>query len=130
MNNLQPSIQAPAKLDSFHQTQKHMPFQKFPLLILALFTAVSLSAQPDLPPKAEDISPLLIGETLPNLPVYSMDNVATNLGDILSKPTVLVFYRGSWCPYCNVPLSELAKIEADVLKLGYQIVAISPDDFQ
>jgi len=56
--------------------------------------------------------------------------VATNLSDILSKPTVLIFYRGSWCPYCNVHLSELAKIEADIIQLGYQIVAISPDDFQ
>ena len=36
-------------------------------------------------------------------------------------------YRGSWCPYCNTQLSEIASIEDELKKLGYQIVAISPD---
>ncbi len=43
------------------------------------------------------------------------------------KPSVIVFYRGGWCPYCNLHLSELQTIEADVIKAGYQIIAISPD---
>lgn len=37
---------------------------------------------------------------------------------------------GGWCPYCNVQLSGLVKIEKDILDLGYQIIAISPDDYR
>lgn len=43
------------------------------------------------------------------------------------KPSVLIFYRGGWCPYCNRQLSGLVEIEADLQALGYQIIAFSPD---
>ena len=53
------------------------------------------------------------------------------LFDILGKQkTVLVFYRGSWCPFCNVQLAALAMVEEEVSNAGYQIVAISPDDYE
>ena len=81
--------------------------------------------------KAEDISPLLIGETLPNEKVVNAKNETVELLSILKeKPTVLVFYRGGWCPYCNAQLSALAQTEPDILKLGYQIIAISPENYE
>jgi len=40
------------------------------------------------------------------------------------------FYRGGWCPYCNIHLSEIQEVESEILKLGYQIVAISPDSYK
>ncbi len=43
------------------------------------------------------------------------------------KPTVLIFYRGGWCPYCNTQLAGLREIETQVVQLGYQIIAVSPD---
>jgi peroxiredoxin len=46
---------------------------------------------------------------------------------VAGKPTVLIFYRGSWCPYCNLHLSDLVTVEEELRSLGYQIVAISPD---
>ena len=46
---------------------------------------------------------------------------------VAGKPTVLIFYRGSWCPYCNLHLSDLVTVEEKLRELGYQIVAISPD---
>lgn len=83
------------------------------------------------PVKAEDICPLLIGETLPKANLQDAEGKTILLKDILLvKPTVLVFYRGGWCPYCNLQLSGLVNIEKEILGLGYQIVAISPDDYQ
>lgn len=94
---------------------------------LTLFFSSSLVAQ--LPTQAEDVSPLLIGETIPNITLSALDGKAVNFHDIAKeKPTVLVFYRGGWCPYCNKHLAALGQIEADVLKMGYQIVAVSPDE--
>lgn len=99
------------------------------LLLMALFIN-NMKAQ-SIPSRAEDISPLLIGETLPNAYIQDSKGNTFELNDILkTKPSVLVFYRGGWCPYCNLQLSGLASIEKDILSLGYQIVAISPDDYQ
>lgn len=81
--------------------------------------------------KAEDVSPLLIGETIPNETIYNAKNEPIQIDKILKeKPTVLVFYRGGWCPYCNLHLAALGEAEADILKLGYQIIAISPENYQ
>lgn len=41
--------------------------------------------------------------------------------------TVLIFYRGGWCPYCNAHLSDLVTIEQKLTAKGFQIIAISPD---
>lgn len=102
------------------------------LVVVMTLSLFSCKAQTNLTPiKAEDISPLLIGEILPNASLQDADGKTIELETILKlKPTVLVFYRGGWCPYCNMQLSGLGKIEQEILDLGYQIVAISPDDFQ
>jgi len=104
--------------------------------IINLFVAIFCFScvprtQAQISDKAEDISPLLIGEVLPSASLQDADGNRIELRSILkSKPTILVFYRGGWCPYCNSQLSGLAKIEKEILALGYQIVAISPDDYQ
>jgi peroxiredoxin len=81
--------------------------------------------------KAEDARPILIGAVLPNAELKDENGSVVNLSNVInSKPTILVFYRGSWCPFCNKHLEALAKSQEEIIKLGYQIVAISPDDYQ
>jgi len=100
------------------------------LLFISL-VFIGCTNQLSIPLVAEDISPILIGETLPNANFQNPEGNYVQLKALLEeKPTVLVFYRGGWCPYCNVQLSGLVEIEEDVLELGYQIVAISPDDYK
>ena len=100
-------------------------------LILLSVLFIGCFIETSIPLVAEDISPILIGETLPNAYFQNAEGEPVQLKAILEeKPTVLVFYRGGWCPYCNVQLSGLVEIEKDILRLGYQIVAISPDDFK
>ena len=99
------------------------------LLISLLF--IGCSNVSSIPLVAEDISPILIGETLPNARLENLEGKYVQLKALLEeKPTVLVFYRGGWCPYCNVQLSGLVEIEKDIIELGYQILAISPDDYK
>jgi len=101
------------------------------ILLLSLLILFGCSNEISIPTVAEDISPILIGETLPNAYFQNAEGESVQLKAVLEeKPTVLVFYRGGWCPYCNVQLSGLVDIEEEVLELGYQIVAISPDDFK
>lgn len=102
--------------------------KKYILLLAVTFLSVAAVAQNDLPKLPTDISPLLVGEKIPNLKLKSVDNEDINLADLISKKrTILVFYRGGWCPYCNIQLSALGDAEKELLTLGYQIIAISPD---
>ncbi|WP_215225448.1 peroxiredoxin-like family protein [Echinicola shivajiensis] len=99
-------------------------------LLIALFQYNSAFAQSgmDVPADPTDISPLLIGEQIPESKVKDTEGNEKSLNDIVAeKPTLLIFYRGGWCPYCNKHLAELQSIEQDILDMGYQIVAISPD---
>lgn len=80
---------------------------------------------------AEDVCPLLVGQNIPTVNLKTHDGKEFDLNAaVAQKPTVLIFYRGGWCPYCNLHLAELQKIEPDLLKLGYQIIAISVDRFE
>lgn len=101
----------------------------------AIFTAVLLfifsfngNAQ-QIPGTAHDISPLLIGEYIPEgIILRDVEGNEVNLKkEMKKKPTVLVFYRGGWCPYCNRQLSGLGEVSDYLVSLGYQIIAISPD---
>lgn len=77
---------------------------------------------------AQDIRPLLIGSSVPDLTLQAADGNRYDLNAAIGrKPTVVIFYRGGWCPYCNMQLGQLQTLEPELLKLGYQILAISPD---
>jgi peroxiredoxin len=77
---------------------------------------------------AEEIHPLLVGMKIPDVTLNGADGSLFRLREVIGKkPTVLIFYRGGWCPYCNVHLGQLQSVEPELLKLGYQIVAISAD---
>lgn len=101
---------------------------KYLLLILAFpFTTLNSFAQ--LPATGNDVCPLKIGETIPDITLVSSQNIPVNVLSLAKqKPTVLIFYRGGWCPYCTAHLKDLGKAEEDILNAGYQIVAISPDE--
>ncbi len=45
----------------------------------------------------------------------------------LSKPFVLTFYRGGWCPYCNTHLGEMRTMEKKLIAMGFDVFFISPD---
>ncbi len=100
------------------------------LFCAALFLSIGLTQSPLMaqPALAQDVSPLLIGETPPDLQVQDALSNPIQLHTLLkAKPTVLIFYRGGFCPYCNTQLSEMQRIEQDIVEQGYQIVAVSPD---
>lgn len=77
---------------------------------------------------AELVTPLMPGEMVPDVTVWSENGKPLSLPKIVqSKPTIVVFYRGGWCPYCNTQLRELQSIEAQLSDMGYQVLALSPE---
>ena len=78
---------------------------------------------------ASVINPLPVGATIPDgSNVLTMDGEPFSLNDaVASQPTVLIFYRGGWCPYCNAHLRQLRESVPALQEMGYQLLAISPD---
>lgn len=97
------------------------------LLLSLTFVFLSFAVNAQVANSAEDVSPLLIGEKIPETNLTTQSGKTTTKDLFKQKNTILVVYRGGWCPYCNRQLSGLVDIEKDLLALDYQIVAVSPD---
>ncbi|MBD5771338.1 peroxiredoxin-like family protein [Marinomonas colpomeniae] len=70
---------------------------------------------------------IALGDQAPNFELPNQENQATSLADLLEKgPVVVTFYRGSWCPYCNLQLRALQARLNDIHDLGAELIAISP----
>ncbi len=63
-------------------------------------------------------------------PAFALPNANQEnrtLDDFLSKgPLVVSFYRGAWCPYCNLEINALQQRLPEIITAGAQLVAISP----
>ncbi|HEY9048165.1 MAG TPA: peroxiredoxin-like family protein [Ohtaekwangia sp.] len=102
--------------------------QKSLIIAVVLLAPAKVFSQESVVTNPADIAPLLIGEKIPDSRLRDLDSKEVTLTELVAqKPTVLIFYRGGWCPYCNMHLSELQSVESKIVKAGYQIVAISPD---
>ena len=72
--------------------------------------------------------PLKVGDTIPDVTLRTEEDQSVSLRQLVSaKPTVLIFYRGGWCPFCNKHLQALAGIQDDLARAGAQLLAISMD---
>lgn len=100
--------------------RRFFPVTTFLLLALGLRAALA--------PSAGEARPLPVGARVPASTVQAAEGATLDLATaVTGQPTLLVFYRGSWCPYCNRHLAALGEIEPELLKLGYQILALSPE---
>ncbi len=106
-----------------------MKLLQFVLVLVALSTFhVFALDRSQIADNAEDVTPLLNGQTVPNVTLKTADGAPVSLrAAVMTKPSVILFYRGGWCPYCNRQLAELKDIEQDLVELGYQVLAISPE---
>ena len=68
------------------------------------------------------------GDLVPSGMLRSVGGEDVDIAEISKgKPAVFIFYRGGWCPYCNLHLADLQTIESALRELGFSIYAISPD---
>lgn len=68
-----------------------------------------------------------VGERAPDFKLKNAHGQTVKLFDELKKgPVVLIFYRGAWCPYCNLHLHVLQKNLHKFKQYGASLIAISP----
>jgi len=71
---------------------------------------------------------LKAGERAPGFVLADANGLRVRLDDLLrTGPVVLSFYRGGWCPYCNLELRALQARLPELAALGASLVAISPE---
>ncbi|MBU6420076.1 MAG: AhpC/TSA family protein [Proteobacteria bacterium] len=67
------------------------------------------------------------GDLAPSFTLLDPDGKEVSSEDLLEKgPLIVTFYRGVWCPYCNMDLQALQEALPEFKKLGANLVAISP----
>jgi peroxiredoxin len=67
------------------------------------------------------------GDAAPNFTLPDSSGNPVNLFGLLARgPVVLSFYRGGWCPYCNLELRALQATLPTIENLGASLVAVSP----
>ena len=71
--------------------------------------------------------PLSIGDVAPDFILPDQEGRLVHLADLLLTQHVIVhFYRGSWCPYCNLALQAHAQYCGEYDDFGATMVAITP----
>ena len=69
---------------------------------------------------------LKAGDRAPSFALPDPDGKPVSSADMLAKgPLVVTFYRGAWCPYCNLDLQALEEARPDIEARGATLVAIS-----
>jgi peroxiredoxin len=71
---------------------------------------------------------LKLGDKLPDFELENSIGEKINSYDLLSNgPLVISFYRGKWCPYCNLEIQAYQEVLPEIRDLGAQLVGISPE---
>jgi peroxiredoxin len=89
--------------------------------------AIMRKATADLLATGQAERALNVGARAPSFELPDAQGGAVKSADLLRKgPLVATFYRGVWCPYCNMDLQALEEVADDIRALGASLVAISP----
>jgi peroxiredoxin len=68
------------------------------------------------------------GDAAPDFTLGNALKKNVSLAALLKNgPVVLTWYRGGWCPYCNIELRQLQKLLPEFKKYHAQLVALSPE---
>jgi len=77
---------------------------------------------------AAEIQPLGAGDKAPHFTVETMDNERFEFDPRnLERPVILISFRGGWCPYCNVYLSELRHVIPEIGEKNIDVLFLSGD---
>ncbi|MEX2498374.1 MAG: peroxiredoxin-like family protein [Wenzhouxiangellaceae bacterium] len=91
-------------------------------LLLPTLSVAEIFNEPD------QVRPVLPGMQAPEFRALDVNGEAVEVDPAaLERPVVLTFYRGGWCPYCNMHLAELRTTEAELTEMGFDVWFISPD---
>ncbi len=98
-------------------------------MIPALLIASMLLAPPMSRTADETLSTALnVGDKAPDFTLMDATGTEVKLSSLLQDgPVVLTWYRGGWCPHCNIALKNLQEALPRFKEAGATLVALSPE---
>jgi peroxiredoxin len=118
------AVELPSYQQSLDQYTKKAAHEKSPFSSSDM--AVMEKAGKDLASSMPDPG-IKVGEKAPDFVLNNALGKAVNLKDELQQgPVVLVFYRGAWCPFCNMHLHVLQQSLPEFKQYGAQLITITP----
>jgi peroxiredoxin len=108
-----------AELRAFYQSRR----ERIPSAVREVMDRVAVElAESGQPERA-----LGVGAQAPRFNLPAASGAVVALDDLLATgPVVLSFYRGAWCPYCNLQLRALQRHQDELTARGARLVAVSP----
>jgi len=77
---------------------------------------------------AEQVQPLEAGDSAPRFIVETVESRVFDFDPLnLDKPVMILVFRGGWCPYCNMYLSDMRHVIPDIQELGIDVLFLSGD---
>jgi len=71
---------------------------------------------------------LKVGDRAPAIVLMNANGETVDVASFLKNgPVIVTFYRGGWCPYCNLELKAYQEILPEIAAAGACLVAISPE---
>ena len=71
---------------------------------------------------------LKVGDRAPSIVLSNAKGETVDVSALLKKgPVIVAFYRGGWCPFCNLELRAFQRLLPDIEAAGASVVAISPE---
>lgn len=70
---------------------------------------------------------LTTGQLLPSFNLKNIEGKPVSIEEFQSQFLVISFYRGGWCPYCNLELKALQNILPELKELDTELIAITPE---
>lgn len=100
------------------------------LILSLIYSAAIRYGHADVPiaASADQVQPLQTGDRAPRFIVETVDSEPFDFDpENLERPVMLLAFRGGWCPYCNMHLSEVRHVIAEIHEMGIDVLFLSGD---
>lgn len=66
------------------------------------------------------------GQSLPDFQAVDEDGNHVSSSDLAGAPAILLFVRGSWCPFCSKQVADLTKFYKEITDSGARLILVTP----
>ncbi len=90
------------------------------VLVIVVRFIVSKKTGPRIPAALRD------GRSLPDFPAADEQGNPIRSLQVVGSPTVMLFVRGNWCPFCTRQVEDLTANYKDIVDLGAKLIIVTP----
>jgi len=66
------------------------------------------------------------GQPLPEFAAVDEDGKPVSSSELAGAPAILLFVRGSWCPFCSKQVANLTRVYKEITETGARLILITP----